>query len=95
MIGGRPTVRGTFRDDDDVLADPTSITVTTRDPTGAEIDYTSPHAAIVNVSTGIWDFQFPAPVTLAGTWWVYMKGNSGVQAASEIKLKIKGAHVSV
>lgn len=95
MVGSRPKVEGEFRNDEEVLEDPTSITVITRDPSGDQVTYTTPHATIVNLSVGIWEFQFPNPITEAGTWWVYMRGNSGVQAANEIKLKIRGSNVAV
>ena len=94
LVGSRPTVQGEFKLDD-VLADPTAMHVITRDPTGAQVTYTHPNALITNPSVGIWEFQFPGPVTIAGTWWVYFVGDGGVQAASQIKLKFRGANVAI
>lgn len=76
------------------LADPTSIIVRTGDPSGDMVEYTSPHATIVQQSTGIYRFTFPAALTEVGRWWVYVAGSgNGVGDADEISFPITGAHV--
>jgi hypothetical protein len=95
VVGSRPTVTATFRDEDGVLSNPSSVRVITRDPSGDEITYNTPDGNITNPSVGIWEFTFPAPLTEVGTWWVYFRGLTGLQAAAQIKMRIKGANVTV
>ena len=45
---------------------PTTVTVRVREPDGTETLYTSPVASIVNSSTGVWAFTFPAALDAAG-----------------------------
>lgn len=93
MKGTRPAVEVTFRDADGALANPTAVTVITRDPSGDQLTYATPNAAITNPSTGVWIFEFPAAVTEVGKWWVYVAGTAGVVAAAERFLTVSGAHV--
>ena len=67
-IGDRPTVTGTFTSSAGTLTDPTTVTVRVREPDGTETLYTSPVASIVNSSTGVWAFTFPAALDAAGDW---------------------------
>jgi hypothetical protein len=94
-VGARPIVEARFRDEDGVLTDPSAVTVITRDPNGDETQYDTPDGAITNPSTGVWQFQFPAAITVAGIWWIYFQGTSGVIAASQIKLRVRGVNVTV
>jgi hypothetical protein len=88
-IGDRPTVTGTFRDGADALTDPTTVTVRVREPDGTETLYTSPTASIVNSSTGVWAFTFPAALDAVGDWYVRFRSTAGLLTAAELKLTVR------
>lgn len=94
VVGTRPRVRLTFWDENDDLADPSTITVKVKAPGGTTTTWTSPDATITQESTGVWVFQFPAALTVAGDYWVYAVGSGGgADVASEIKFTLRGVHV--
>lgn len=96
MVGDRPVVRGTFRDVDGVLADPTSIEVRVRKPDGTTTIYTTPDATIAQESPGIWAFTFPAALDAPGNWYVYMVGDGGgAEAANQAKLSVRSPKMSL
>lgn len=95
MKGTTPVVTATFLNEDDVLTNPTTVRVITRDPSGDQLTYTTPNAAIVNTSVGVFEFTFPAALTEVGKWWVLVSGTAGVLVAQEISFTVKGTHVSV
>ena len=88
-IGDRPTVTGTFTNDAGTLTDPTTVTVRVREPDGTETLYTSPVASIVNSSTGVWAFTFPAALDAAGDWYVRFRSTAGLLTAGEQKLVVR------
>ena len=88
-IGDRPVITATFRNDADALTDPTTVTVRVREPDGTETLYTSPVASIVNSSTGVWAFTFPAALDAAGDWYVRFRGTAGTITAAEQKLVVR------
>ena len=88
-IGDRPTVTGTFTSSADALTDPTTVTVRVREPDGTETLYTSPVASIVNSSTGVWAFTFPAALDAAGDWYVRFRSTAGLLTAGEQKLVVR------
>lgn len=91
--GTRPVVEMTFRDSDDVLGDPTTITVRVLNPDGTVDEYQTPHATITQTATGIWEFQFPSALP-AGKHWVNVVGEgAGVDAARDILVQVHGSHV--
>lgn len=93
-VGTRPRVRMTFWDENETLANPSSITVKVRAPGGTTTTWTTPNATITNESTGVWLFQFPAALTTAGEYWFYAVGSGGgADVAIEIKFVLKGVHV--
>lgn len=93
-VGGRPSVRMTFTDTDNELADPSAIQVKVLKPDQTTATYNTPDGAIVNDYTGVWTFTFPAGLDQSGTYWVYMVGSGGgADAANEIKLTVHGSHV--
>lgn len=91
--GTRPSVEVTFRDVDDALANPTAVRVITRDPSGDQVTYNTPNAAITNPSTGLWVFEFPTALTEVGKWWVYVAGTAGLLASAEVSVDVSGVHV--
>ena len=94
FVGSRPTVRMTFQDVNDDLADPSTIVVKVKNPAGTTTTWTSPDAAISQEITGVWLFTFPAALTLAGDYWFYSVGSGGgADVAAEIKFTLKGVHV--
>ena len=56
-IGDTARVRVTFRDEDDDLANPTTIQFILLDPSENEELTTAPHASIINPSVGVFYFD--------------------------------------
>ena len=88
-IGDRPVITATFRNDADALTDPTTVPVRVREPDGTETPYTPPAASIVNSSTGVWAFTFPAALDAAGDWYVRFRSTAGLLTAGEQKLVVR------
>ena len=88
-IGDRPVITATFRDGADALPAPPTVTVRVREPDGTETLYTSPVASIVNSSTGVWAFTFPAALDAAGDWYVRFRSTAGLLTAGEQKLVVR------
>lgn len=94
VVGTRPRVRLTFRDENDDLADPDDITVKVKAPGGATSSWVTPDITITQESTGVWLFMFPSPLLVAGEYWLYAVGSGGgADAAREIKFTVSGVHV--
>lgn len=94
IVGTRPTLELEFRDEDDALADPTSITVRVLPPSGTVVEYATPHATITQTSTGLWEFQFPLALTEAGEYWVYVVGSGGgTDVAAQASFTLHDTHV--
>jgi hypothetical protein len=78
--GATPVIRATYTtipdqgETEGVLFDPTTITVTTKSPSGVLTDYTTPVPEITSTATGYWDFTFPDPLTEKGKWVVTFVG---------------------
>lgn len=83
----------TFRNSEDALANPTTITVRVLAPGGTITAYVSPHATISNPSTGVWEFQFPSALP-AGKYWVNVVGSGGgVDVGRDVLVEVHGSHV--
>lgn len=96
IIGDTPIIRATFRDDDNALADPATVTVKVRQPNGSTLTYTSPDASITNPSTGVWKFTLPFAYNQAGEWTFYVVGAGGdAQAASQLKKKVRAPEMAL
>jgi hypothetical protein len=94
VVGVRPAFELRFYDSDGDLVDPASITVRSKDPSGDITQWVSPDATISQIGTGIWEFQYPAALTEAGRYWLYVVGSGGgADAASEISFTVRGSHV--
>lgn len=61
--------------------DPSTVTVTIRDPTGAENVYTYAASQVVKDSTG--DYHYDVIGSIAGVWCYYWLGVGTSQAAAE------------
>lgn len=91
--GSRPVVEMTFRDSDDALADPTTITIRVLAPDGTVTEYATPHITINNISTGVWEFHFPDAL-VAGKYWVNVVGSgNGVDVGRDVLVQVHGSHV--
>ncbi len=93
-IGDRPVITATFRtapeSEGGTLVDPTTVTVRVRKPDGTESGYyTSPTSEIVNSSTGVWVFTFPAAFDVSGDWFVRFRSTAGLLTAGEQKLVVR------
>lgn len=100
LVGSVPEIDMVFREapEDDVtpgaLADPTSITVRVLLPDATVVEYETPHATITTSSTGLWKFTFPAALTQAGEYWVYIVGTGGgVDVAAQVSFTLHDTHV--
>lgn len=58
-IGDQPTFQYEFRNISNVLTNPTTVKVTTLNPSGTQNTYTAPVAQITNPSTGVYQFTIP------------------------------------
>lgn len=58
--GSTPIIEFTFRDADDALEDPTSITAIHKKPDGSEVTYLDSGAEIAQESLGVWRLTLPA-----------------------------------
>ena len=88
-IGDRPTVTASFTDVAGTLTDPSTVVAIVRTPAGVETTTTSPNAALVNSSTGVWAFTLPTAFDAAGNWRVRIKGTAGLIAAAETTLAVR------
>lgn len=79
QLGDTVDVTGTFRDRDDALVDPTTVSCTLRDPSDNDTTYVyGTDAELVQVSSGI--YRLTVPVDEAGRWYWRMF-STGSQAA--------------
>lgn len=81
-IGDRVQLRCEFRNESDVLTDPTTTTLQIKDPAGAESAPT-PTSSVA----GIWTYNLD--VTLAGVYYYRFKGVGAVVAAAESKFEVR------
>ena len=79
QIGTRVRVNASFRDDSDVLTDPTTVVAKYREPDGTEVTVDS--GDILHPSTGIYSFDIDPDA--AGTWDYRFEGTGALKAASE------------
>ena len=89
-VGDQPTVTGTIRDTDGVLADPTTVGVFYLDPSGNQA--TGDNAT--SSSTGIWVWTFPATLDESGTWRVRFVAGGDLVAAEEIIVRVRSTNFS-
>lgn len=84
-IGDRPVSTVEFFDLSGAFADPTTVKVVTRNPSGTETAYTYGVASeVAKTSTGIYTFTFPQfTATQAGAWYIRWNGTGTVTASFE------------
>jgi hypothetical protein len=70
-----------------VLTDPTTVTYTLRDPTGA---ITNP--AAVHDSTG--QYHYDQLATLAGTWWFTSVSTGTCATGGQLQIDVAGGHTT-
>jgi len=86
-MGDRPTLVATFRNKSGVLEDPTEITFSLMAPDETIESQDETFAA--STSTGIWEWQIPAPFDAPGTWRFHAVATSGMQVAEEMAVKVR------
>lgn len=91
--GTPPTITATTINSSGVLTSPTAVTFIVRDPTGTETSTSSPNAQITNPSTGVWQYTFPAIVTV-GTYYVRFKGTATLIVAEECYFDVEASSFS-
>lgn len=72
--GTEITCCGEFRDSDEQLANPTTVTVEISDPDGNKTSY-----APTNIETGVYQYKFTPDRT--GSWFYRFVGTGAVKAA--------------
>ena len=80
-IGDLPRLTFEFRDVDDALADPSSVTATVRDPSGNLTNYVVASGQIVKDSTGVYHLDVDADE--AGDWYYRGVGTGAISATVE------------
>lgn len=88
-VGDRPSFVATFTNAAGTLTSPSTVVFITRDPAGTETSYTSPHASIVETSTGVFTFTLPSALATEGTWYVRAKGTAGLITAGETSFMVR------
>ena len=89
-VGDMPSFTVTFRDEADVITDPTTVVFKIHPATAAEYEVTAPNAAITKLSTGVYKYTFPTPIPNdPGRWAVRGKGTVGLVAADEILFNVR------
>lgn len=76
------------------LADPTSVEVRLRDPSGNVTTVTSPDASITNPAVGYWRYTFDADE--AGRWHLYIAGSGGgADAVHQVTFDVRAPKMSL
>ena len=78
--GNRAEGTTVFRLSNGTLTDPATVTFKFRDTTGAETAYVYPHATIVRISAGIYQFTTPNALTVVGDYFIRVTCANGVGA---------------
>ncbi len=77
-VGELVTLKSRFANTAGVLTNPTTVTLTVTDPAGTVTTLTSPNAALINASTGVWTSDLT--VNLKGTWTYRWAGTGAIVA---------------
>lgn len=86
-IGDRPTLVTTFRNTAGTLTNPTAITFSVLSPSGSMATQTQ--ASATNPSTGIWHWELPSTIDIAGRWQVRAAATSGLICAVEQSFNVR------
>lgn len=81
FIGQAVELRVEFRDADDALADPTTVTAKVRDPAGTVTALSHSHD-----DTGL--YSASVTVDAPGVWWYRFAGTGDVIAAAEAEFEV-------
>lgn len=92
-VGDRPSVVADFCDATGALADPTTVKVVTRNPSGTETAYVYGVASeLTKTATGIYQFTFPQfTATQAGAWYIRWNGTGTVTASFEDTFTVRSS----
>jgi hypothetical protein len=86
-MGDRPTLVAVFKNKAGQLDTPTGVTFSLMAPDGAVQSQDETFA--VNSSTGVWEWQIPAPFDAPGTWKMHALATAGLQVAEEVAVKVR------
>ena len=59
------------------------VKVIIKAPGSAQVVYTSPDGSLTELEDNLWQWQAPAPLTVVGTYYWYVRGTGGIEAADE------------
>lgn len=79
-------LKGTFRDDEEALADPTTVTLYVLDPAGTLSTYTYAEAQITRDSLGV--FLKNIVLNASGAWYYRFKGTGAVATAGWERISV-------
>jgi hypothetical protein len=85
-IGDLVRLTGTFTVQD-VLTDPSTITLRIKDPAGVEIEFTYAGGGIVRDGVGV--YHYDAEIDLSGFWTYRWEGGGAVVTAGEKRLYVR------
>lgn len=85
-VGDLVRIKATFKDLNDALADPTTVTCEYKKPDGTVIS-----GDATKESTGV--YRYDVAPDAAGTWYYRMSGIGNVQAASESRFIVRKSEV--
>lgn len=84
-IGDLVRATGTFRDLDEVLVDPDTVTFKSKAPSGAVVSRTYP-TDVTKESVGVYHSDWSLNET--GTWYLRIESTGAAQAAEEITISV-------
>lgn len=89
-LGSHPVITGVFTDEVGERDDPTTVTLTVTDPTGAATVH--PEGDLQNPSVGLWSYVIDA--TILGTWTYEWAGVGGLEATGSGQLSVGAPRAS-
>lgn len=91
-VGDEVQVTGTIRDLAGAPADPSTLTVRVKPPTGPVASYVWPGSPAVN-PTGTGVFTFDQVLDAAGTWYIRFEAAGTYIAAEEQQINVRASNV--
>jgi hypothetical protein len=95
LVGTRPRVRIPITPPASApTAVVTDLKVIVKDPSGDEVTYDAPNAALTELDDNDWVWEAPSPLTEVGKWTVYVRTTSGIEGAAQLEFVLHGIGVT-
>src|SRR6266496_4215648 len=88
-VGELVTLEGRYANSSGVATNPTTVTITVTDPAGTVTTVSSPNAALLNPSVGLWTYDLT--VNQTGVWTYRWSGTGAVVAGETSYLVVHAA----